>query len=131
MRIEPSDDPDGFEERIVLPLWRSMHSLNLMLAKEDRTAMLLRIFNDTTPLVNNHNGSSKMGKPPPAAANGSIEGAAPVAEGAAGEAAIKPGPYGTIVGDKDNAMQMDVKAENVHRGTGEEGSVEGQLGSEL
>jgi multisite-specific tRNA:(cytosine-C5)-methyltransferase len=53
LRIEPSDDVDGFQERIVLPLWRSMHSLNLMLAKEDRTAMLLRIFNDTTPLINN------------------------------------------------------------------------------
>ncbi|CAG8961975.1 hypothetical protein HYFRA_00013755 [Hymenoscyphus fraxineus] len=53
LRIEPSDDEDGFQERMVLPLWRSLHSLNLMLAKEDRTAMLLRIFNDTTPLVNN------------------------------------------------------------------------------
>jgi len=55
LRIEPSADADGFQERIVLPLWRSLHSLNLMLAKEDRTAMLLRIYNDTTPLVNNHN----------------------------------------------------------------------------
>jgi multisite-specific tRNA:(cytosine-C5)-methyltransferase len=55
LRIEPSNADDGFDERQVLPLWRSLHSLNLMLAKEDRTAMLLRIFNDTTPLVNNHN----------------------------------------------------------------------------
>jgi len=55
LRIEPSASEDGFQERIVLPLWRSLHSLNLMLAKEDRTAMLLRIYNDTTPLVNNHN----------------------------------------------------------------------------
>ncbi|KAH8597121.1 S-adenosyl-L-methionine-dependent methyltransferase [Bisporella sp. PMI_857] len=54
LRIEPSDAEDGFQERIVLPLWRSLHSLNLMLAKEDRTAMLLRIFNDTSPLLNNH-----------------------------------------------------------------------------
>lgn len=30
LRIEPSEDEDGFQERIVLPLWRSMHSLNLM-----------------------------------------------------------------------------------------------------
>ncbi|KAF8857893.1 S-adenosyl-L-methionine-dependent methyltransferase [Acephala macrosclerotiorum] len=59
LRIEPSDDPDGFEERMVLPLWRSLHSLNLMLAKEDRTAMLLRIFNDTTPLINNQTGRTK------------------------------------------------------------------------
>jgi multisite-specific tRNA:(cytosine-C5)-methyltransferase len=55
LRVEPSDQEDGFNERMVLPLWRSLHSLNLMLAKEDRTAMLLRIFNDATPLVNNHN----------------------------------------------------------------------------
>jgi multisite-specific tRNA:(cytosine-C5)-methyltransferase len=37
---------------MVLPLWRSLHSLNLMLPKEDRRAMLLRIFNDSTPLIN-------------------------------------------------------------------------------
>jgi multisite-specific tRNA:(cytosine-C5)-methyltransferase len=36
----------------VLPLWRSAHSLNLMLPKEERRAMLLRIFNDSTPLIN-------------------------------------------------------------------------------
>jgi multisite-specific tRNA:(cytosine-C5)-methyltransferase len=63
LRIEPSSDEDGFDERIVIPLWRSMHSLNLMLAKEDRTAMLLRIFNDTTPLINNHNVSKNKPKP--------------------------------------------------------------------
>jgi multisite-specific tRNA:(cytosine-C5)-methyltransferase len=63
LRIEPSTAEDGFDERIVLPLWRSIHSLNLMLAKEDRTAMLLRIFNDTTPLINNHNVSKNKPKP--------------------------------------------------------------------
>ena len=72
LRIEPSTAEDGFDERIVIPLWRSMHSLNLMLAKEDRTAMLLRIFNDTTPLVNNHNVSKNKPKPE-AAANSTAE----------------------------------------------------------
>ena len=38
-------------ERMVLPLWRSLHSLNLMLPKEDRKAMLLRLFNEDTPLM--------------------------------------------------------------------------------
>jgi multisite-specific tRNA:(cytosine-C5)-methyltransferase len=38
---------------MVLPLWRSLHSINLMLPKEDRRAMLLRIFNDSTPVNNN------------------------------------------------------------------------------
>lgn len=37
-------------EDIVLPLWRSLHSLNLMIAKDERRAMLLRLFNDDTPL---------------------------------------------------------------------------------
>lgn len=36
---------------MVLPLWRSNFSLNLMLPKEDRKAMLLRLYNDDTPLM--------------------------------------------------------------------------------
>ena len=50
LRVEKSDDSDGFSQRMVLPLWRSLHSLNLMLPKEDRKAMLLRLFNEDTPL---------------------------------------------------------------------------------
>ncbi|KAI5294606.1 hypothetical protein KEM52_003630 [Ascosphaera acerosa] len=52
LRVEPSGQPDGLTERMVLPLWRSKHSLNLMLPKEERRAMLLRLFDDDTPLVN-------------------------------------------------------------------------------
>ncbi|KAJ5161739.1 hypothetical protein N7492_007131 [Penicillium capsulatum] len=52
LRIEPNGKEDGLTERMVLPLWRSLHSLNLMLPKEERRAMLLRIFNDNTPLIN-------------------------------------------------------------------------------
>ncbi|PHH91180.1 hypothetical protein CDD83_1415 [Cordyceps sp. RAO-2017] len=52
LRIEPDGDDADFAERLALPLWKSIHSLNLMLPKEDRAAMLLRIFNDTTPLIN-------------------------------------------------------------------------------
>ncbi|QSZ29945.1 hypothetical protein DSL72_004463 [Monilinia vaccinii-corymbosi] len=59
LRIEPGEGEDAFTERMALPLWRSLHSLNLMLAKEDRSAMLLRIFNDTTPLVNNSVGAQR------------------------------------------------------------------------
>jgi multisite-specific tRNA:(cytosine-C5)-methyltransferase len=47
---------------MVFPLWKSVQSLNLMLPKEDRKALLLRLFNDETPLVNlsqkNTNGST-------------------------------------------------------------------------
>ena len=53
-------------ERMVLPLWRSLHSLNLMLPKEERRAMLLRLFNDDTPLVNStlkRNGAGDISTP--------------------------------------------------------------------
>ena len=50
--VEPSSDPDGLNERMVFPLWKSVQSLNLMLPKEERSAMLLRLFNDDSPLLN-------------------------------------------------------------------------------
>ena len=46
------EEEEGLEERMIFPLWKSIQSLNLMLPKEDRKAMLLRLFNDDTPLVN-------------------------------------------------------------------------------
>lgn len=52
LRVEPDGSDPDFAESMALPLWKSFHSLNLMLPKEDRSAMLLRIFNDTTPLIN-------------------------------------------------------------------------------
>ncbi len=51
-----ADEGEGLEERMVFPLWKSIQSLNLMLPKEERKAMLLRLFNDDTPLVNNSKG---------------------------------------------------------------------------
>lgn len=54
--VEPSEEEGGFSERMIFPLWKSIHSLNLMMPKEDRKAMLLRLFNDDSPLLNmNHN----------------------------------------------------------------------------
>lgn len=50
LRVEKAEGEDGFSERMVLPLWRSLHSLNLMLPKEERKAMLLRLYNEDTPL---------------------------------------------------------------------------------
>ena len=43
-------------EPLVLPLWRSLHSVNLMLPKEDRSAMLLRLYNETGPILNHSQG---------------------------------------------------------------------------
>ncbi|KAL8660224.1 MAG: hypothetical protein Q9226_000026 [Calogaya cf. arnoldii] len=50
LRVEKGTGEDAFSERSVLPLWRSLHSLNLMLPKEDRKAMLLRLYNEIVPL---------------------------------------------------------------------------------
>ncbi|KAI4603316.1 hypothetical protein KJ359_006109 [Pestalotiopsis sp. 9143b] len=52
LRVEPDGTDPDFSERMALPLWKSFLSLNLMLPKEDRAAMLLRIFNDTSPVIN-------------------------------------------------------------------------------
>ncbi|KAI9055020.1 hypothetical protein LZ554_002161 [Drepanopeziza brunnea f. sp. 'monogermtubi'] len=138
LRIEPSNEPDGLSDRIALPLWRSLHSLNLMLAKEDRTAMLLRIFNDTTPLVNN-NIPAKKDKDGSDVAPGfivedgetkvdtssAIEAAAPVNDtNIAGD--VKPGPYGAIVADPHQAGLPDVKAAKIEKGE-ETGGPEQQL----
>ncbi|KAI1815505.1 S-adenosyl-L-methionine-dependent methyltransferase [Poronia punctata] len=52
LSIEPDGSDPEFSERMVLPLWKSYHSLNLMLPKEDRSAMMVRLFNDTSPVIN-------------------------------------------------------------------------------
>lgn len=68
LRVEPEGDDEDFSEHMALPLWKSFHSLNLMLPKEDRSAMLLRIYNDTTPLINMGIGKKEEPKKEEAAA---------------------------------------------------------------
>lgn len=70
LRVEPTAGEDGFTKRLVIPLWRSLHSLNLMLPKEERKAMLLSLYNDDSPLMDHSKerfaeGTSKleMGEP--------------------------------------------------------------------
>ncbi|TPX06966.1 uncharacterized protein E0L32_011111 [Thyridium curvatum] len=84
LRIEPEEGEEEMEPT-VLPLWKSFHSLNLMLPKEDRSAMLLRIFNDTTPLVNHGLGGKKKPQDPAAETEGAE---APAANGEATAAAV-------------------------------------------
>jgi len=62
LRVEPSDAEDGFQERLVMPLWRGISSLNLMLPKEERKAMLLRLFNDDSELVDHQKDRNKAVK---------------------------------------------------------------------
>lgn len=66
LHVEKSEGENGFQERMVLPLWRSLHSLNLMLPKEERKAMLLRLYNEDTPLQDHskdrfHTGGATQG----------------------------------------------------------------------
>ncbi|KAF4534485.1 Methyltransferase [Lasiodiplodia theobromae] len=85
LRVESSDAEDGFKDRLVLPLWRSISSLNLMLPKEDRKAMLLRLYNDNSELIDHSKKS--FNKPSESEANGESGEAidADVASGAAAE----------------------------------------------
>ena len=55
LQLEIGEGDDAFSERMALPLWRSLASVNLMLPKEERKAMLLRIYNDTSPLIDTSN----------------------------------------------------------------------------
>ncbi|KAJ4359672.1 tRNA (cytosine-5-)-methyltransferase ncl1 [Didymosphaeria variabile] len=54
VRVEQSEGEDGFPFRMVLPLWRHPGSANLMVDKDDRKAMLLRLFNEKDPQIKNH-----------------------------------------------------------------------------
>jgi multisite-specific tRNA:(cytosine-C5)-methyltransferase len=68
---EGASDDEGFEENITLPLWRSLHSLNLMLPKEERRAMLLRIYNEDVELVNHTTKNDSSADATPAAVESS------------------------------------------------------------
>ncbi|KAG9986693.1 S-adenosyl-L-methionine-dependent methyltransferase, partial [Aureobasidium melanogenum] len=63
LRVEPSTQEDGFSERLTLPLWRSISSLNLMLPKEERRAMLLRLFKDESPLIDHSQQPNRKNAP--------------------------------------------------------------------
>ncbi|KAL1306063.1 hypothetical protein AAFC00_004189 [Neodothiora populina] len=105
LRVEPSADEDGFGERLTLPLWRSISALNLMLPKEERRAMLLRLYNDETPLIDH----SQARRQPQAAtdADGSAGAAATSAEDTPATAAA--GEEETLA-DEDGGVKLDADA---------------------
>jgi multisite-specific tRNA:(cytosine-C5)-methyltransferase len=53
VRVE-KDDAQDIPFRMVLPLWRHPGSANLMVDKDDRKAMLLRLFNEQDTNIINH-----------------------------------------------------------------------------
>jgi multisite-specific tRNA:(cytosine-C5)-methyltransferase len=54
VKIDKKEGEDGFPFPMVLPLWRHPGSANLMVDKDDRKAMLLRLFNEQNPHIINH-----------------------------------------------------------------------------
>ncbi|EON69425.1 hypothetical protein W97_08685 [Coniosporium apollinis CBS 100218] len=120
LRVETSDDEDGFKERLVLPLWRSISSLNLMLPKEDRKAMLLRLYNDDSPLVDNSKNRFKQQETSRDISRSSTAGT-PLPESGIAEATDEPE---TII-DKDGGVvfntAMDSDVEETTTGIGGKG----------
>ncbi|CUS14978.1 unnamed protein product [Tuber aestivum] len=51
-----------FEDRMVFPLWKSRHSCNLMLPKDERKAMLMRLFNDESGIKDSTNKNSHLAR---------------------------------------------------------------------
>ena len=49
---ESTSSDEGFDEALTVPLWRSLYSMNLMLPKQERAALLLRLFNEKAVLEN-------------------------------------------------------------------------------
>ncbi|KAK7523749.1 putative methyltransferase [Phyllosticta citriasiana] len=126
LRVEPSDDEDGFKERLVLPLWRSISSLNLMLPKEERKAMLLRLYNDSSDLVDNslrnkqlqqQNGTSTPAQE--SAAEAEADAKAEVT--AADEAAQEPETVEEEDGGVSLNTAMEVDVEEATTGVGQKG----------
>lgn len=109
LRVEPDGTDVDFSERMSLPLWKSFHSLNLMLPKEDRSAMLLRIYNDTTPLVNSIHKHQKKDGEDGDAVEGAADAEADVEAVRAVEADnVEATTDGGVVGE---AMDEDVPAQ--------------------
>ncbi|KAL7271489.1 tRNA (cytosine-5-)-methyltransferase ncl1 [Rhizina undulata] len=59
LRVERGEGEEHFQERMVLPLWKSRHSCNLMLPKDERKAMLMRLFNDSDDIKDSTNKNRK------------------------------------------------------------------------
>ncbi|KAI8935363.1 hypothetical protein NX059_007946 [Plenodomus lindquistii] len=53
VRVEANED-EGIPYRMVLPMWRHPGSANLMVDKDERKAMLLRLFNEKDTEIINH-----------------------------------------------------------------------------
>ena len=104
---------------MVLPLWRSLHSLNLMLPKEDRKAMLLRLYNEDTPLMDHSKDRFSRDRTD---ANIKDEPAGEIKDGEKEEEADADVKYemGAASGEGGDGNVADADVETVENGTFEE-----------
>ena len=84
---DATEHGDEFTERLVMPLWRGIASLNLMLPKEERKAMLLRLYNDDSPLIDHS--QERAAERRRAAGEAEANGTADAGDGAVVEAEIQ------------------------------------------
>ncbi|KAF2193784.1 S-adenosyl-L-methionine-dependent methyltransferase [Zopfia rhizophila CBS 207.26] len=61
LKVEANGGELGFKFPIVLPLWRHPGSINVMVSKEERLALLLRLYNEKDPKIRNHITDAKKG----------------------------------------------------------------------
>ncbi|EON96598.1 putative trna (cytosine-5-)-methyltransferase ncl1 protein [Phaeoacremonium minimum UCRPA7] len=111
LKVEPDGSDEDFTEHMALPLWKSFHSLNLMLPKEDRAAMLLRIYNDTTPLVNNVQPKNKP-QPQTEQSEGKSTAEEADAKMVEGDAAPKEELDTELAAVKDEELEAELAAED-------------------
>ncbi|EME83440.1 uncharacterized protein MYCFIDRAFT_154036 [Pseudocercospora fijiensis CIRAD86] len=121
LRVEATPDAgtDEFKEPLTLPLWRSKASVNLMLPKEDRRAMLLRIYNEDVELINHSDPKQNGGrefKREAKEARGSVSGQAEVeqvqhkTEDAGNEQDATPGAGDQVVDQANGLSTTDADA---------------------
>ncbi|KAL8731487.1 MAG: hypothetical protein Q9181_004285 [Wetmoreana brouardii] len=123
LRVEKGEGEDAFSERMVMPLWRSLHSLNLMLPKEERKAMLLRLYNEIIPLQDSS--KARFLKNPDNAGNDVAPSTTSAADGEGGDAKTDDAPYG-----RDD-LQAIMDATSDEDGDVQESTVEPGLGGEV
>jgi multisite-specific tRNA:(cytosine-C5)-methyltransferase len=54
LKVDKKEGDEGFPFPMVVPLWRHPGSANMMTDKDDRKAMLLRLYNEQNPNIINH-----------------------------------------------------------------------------
>ncbi|KAI4654286.1 uncharacterized protein J4E78_007331 [Alternaria triticimaculans] len=111
IRVE-KDDEKGIPFRMVLPLWRHPGSANLMVDKDDRKAMLLRLFNEKDTEIINHVADKAKAEQQARDAEEAGEGDAKVKD----EGDVSDGEQATeamVAEEEEGAMKVEVEDDDV------------------